>query len=159
MHRVIFITIWRLVSSLIPRKTGFGRSPVQVIIYVVDKVAMGEVFLRVLGFSLLTLIPTVRHIKSFICYQSSQQLTVSLNDTWKISTNISSTSSPMFCSFSLAVHERLTNTLQVSPARVTIRRKIISCRWLNVCISLGETEVWIVYQKDANHYFLLCKLQ
>jgi hypothetical protein len=50
----------RLVAGLSPRRPGFDPKSVQVG-YVVDKVALGQVFLRVLQFSPVNFIPLVLH--------------------------------------------------------------------------------------------------
>jgi hypothetical protein len=50
----------RLVAGLSPRRTGFDPGSVHVG-FVVDKVALGQVFLRVLRFSLVNFIPPVLH--------------------------------------------------------------------------------------------------
>lgn len=79
-------------------------------------------------------------IKSFIYYRKSQQLTMSLNDTWKTSTYISATSSPMFCSLSLAVHERLTNMLQFRYRQKSGYKKKIQISQTTECLYFARRD-------------------
>jgi hypothetical protein len=57
------VNLWlrHLVADLSPRRTGFNPRSVHVI-FMVDKVAMGHVFLRVLWFCLVSIITPMLHV-------------------------------------------------------------------------------------------------
>jgi hypothetical protein len=57
-----------LVAGLSPRRLGFDPGPFRVR-FVVDEVAIGQGFLRVLRFSLVNIIPPILHTHSFIYYR------------------------------------------------------------------------------------------
>jgi hypothetical protein len=67
----------RLVSDLSPRKPGFDPRSVHVRL-VVDKVALGQVFLRVRPFSPVSVIPPMLHTDSVICYRRYTRIILEL---------------------------------------------------------------------------------
>jgi hypothetical protein len=57
-YKILMRNLRRLVAGLSPRKPGFDPGSVHAE-FVVDKVALGQVFLRVLRFSFVSFIPPV----------------------------------------------------------------------------------------------------
>ena len=66
-----------LIADLSPRRHGFSPGPVHVC-YVIKEVALEQVFLLVRQFLLVTVIPPLLHIRSFIYHRSYIKLAIDI---------------------------------------------------------------------------------